>query len=65
MAAAASWAPNPGDAGTAGRQHEIPTMDTFFIAVTLALVLLVVVGIGAIEMGADSRPGFDRSSPEA
>ena len=39
-------------------------MDTAFIAFTLFLVLLVIVGIGAIEMGADTRPGFDRSSLE-
>ena len=39
-------------------------MDAFFTAFTLFLVLLVIFGIAAIELGADTRPGFDRSSLE-
>jgi hypothetical protein len=39
-------------------------MDALFTAFTLFLVLLVVVGIAAIELGADTLLGFDGSSLE-
>jgi hypothetical protein len=39
-------------------------MDALFTAFTLFLVLLVVVGIAAIELGADTLPGFDSPSLE-
>jgi hypothetical protein len=52
---------NRGDAGTTCGPHETPTVDTFFIAFTIALFLLVVAGIAAIELGIDTRPGFDGS----
>jgi hypothetical protein len=50
-------------AGTTLRASQrIERMDVLFSAMTVFLFALVVVGIAAIELGIDSRPGFDGSA---
>jgi hypothetical protein len=54
---------NHPDAGITSVHHKGNlAMDAIFTAFSLFLVLLVILGIAAIELGADTRPGFDRSS---
>jgi hypothetical protein len=40
-------------------------MDAFFIGFTLLLVMLLAFGVAAIELGVDSRPGFDGSTADS
>jgi hypothetical protein len=66
MATTRALARNHPDAGINVRapHRDFFAMDALFTAFTLFLVLLVVAGIAAIELRADTFPGLDASSLE-